>query len=49
MKTLKVILLDVVSFVRKVAKVLACNRLYALPRVTNKHMLLKDRTIRIFL
>ena len=45
MKTLKVILLDVVSFVRKVAKVLACNRLYALPRVTNKQMLLKDRTI----
>ena len=45
MKTLKVILLDVVSFVRKVAKVLACNRLYALPRVTNKHMALKDRTL----
>ena len=45
MRTLEVVLLDVVSFVRKVAKVLACNKLYALPRFTNTHLALKDRTI----
>ena len=38
MKAVKVVIL-------KVAKVLACNKLYALPSLTNKHMAWSNRTV----